>query len=152
MLRTPMKWNDLSEEACPVARAMSVIGDRWTLLILRDCLFGFRRFDDIQRRLGITRHVLAERLKKLETAGLLDRRPYQERPVRHEYVPTQAAKDFIPVMQVMIGWANDHLSVNKPSPYKTLMRDTREPIAPKVIDANTGTEITSKNIWIEEND
>lgn len=147
-----MKWNELSEEACPVARAMSVIGDRWTLLILRDCLFGFRKFDDIQRRLGITRHVLAERLKKLETAGLLERRPYQERPVRHEYVPTKAAKDFIPVMQAMIGWANSHLAVDKPAPYRILNRDTRDPIAPKVIDANTGNEITSSTIWVEPND
>ncbi|MCP4820516.1 MAG: helix-turn-helix transcriptional regulator [Shimia sp.] len=147
-----MKWNDLHEEACPVARAMSVIGDRWTLLILRDCLFGFRKFDDIQRRLGITRHVLAERLKKLETAGLLERRPYQDRPVRHEYVPTQAAKDFVPVMQVMIGWADAHLATEKPAPYRILERDTRKPLAPKVVDANTGVEITSKSIWVEAND
>ncbi|WP_132860737.1 winged helix-turn-helix transcriptional regulator [Shimia isoporae] len=147
-----MKWNELSDEACPVARAMSVVGDRWTLLILRDCLFGIRKFDDIQRRLGITRHVLAERLKKLETAGLLERRPYQERPVRHEYVPTRAAKDFIPVMQTMIAWADAHLTTDKAPPYRILNRETRDPIAPKVIDANTGTEITSSSIWVESND
>ncbi len=83
-----MKWNNLSNESCPVARALSVVGDRWTLLILRDCLLGVRRFDLLQANLGITRHVLADRLKKLETAGLLERRPYQERPLRHEYHTT----------------------------------------------------------------
>ncbi len=144
-----MKWNDLAEEACPVARAMSVVGDRWTLLILRDCLFGISRFDVIQARLGVTRHVLSDRLKKLETAGLLERVAYQERPPRYDYRPTQAAKDFVPVMVAMIDWANDHIPSDKPDPYRMLTRDTRMPVHSKVVDADTGAEITAQTIWVE---
>ena len=60
-----MRWRELGEEACSMARAVSVIGDRWTLLILRDCFLRVRRFEDFQERLGITRPILADRLKKL---------------------------------------------------------------------------------------
>ena len=70
-----MKWNELTEQDCPIARAMAVVGDRWTLMILRDCLMGIRRFDQFQDSLGITRHLLSERLKKLESLGLLRRQP-----------------------------------------------------------------------------
>ncbi|MGO9816578.1 MAG: winged helix-turn-helix transcriptional regulator [Acidocella sp.] len=59
-----MRWSELDQEACSVARTVAVIGDRWSLLILRDCFLRIRRFDDFQGRLGITRHVLADRLKK----------------------------------------------------------------------------------------
>ncbi|MGX9352249.1 winged helix-turn-helix transcriptional regulator [Shimia sp. W99] len=147
-----MKWNELPDEACPVARAMSVIGDRWTLLVLRDCLLGIRKFDQLQADLGITRHVLAERLKKLESAGLLERRPYQERPTRFEYRPTQAARDFVPVMQVLIGWAEAHIPSDKTPPYRMVSRATRTPIAPRVVDANTGEEITYQSIWAERSE
>ena len=58
-----MRWSEIGEEACSVARTVSVIGDRWTLLILRDCFLGIRRFDDFQARLGVTRHILAGRLR-----------------------------------------------------------------------------------------
>ncbi|WP_353340288.1 helix-turn-helix domain-containing protein [Pelagimonas sp. KU-00592-HH] len=146
---TPMKWNDLSEEACPVARALSVIGDRWTLLVLRNILLGMRRFDMIQADLGITRHVLADRLKKLEAADLVERRPYQERPTRYEYRPTAAAKDFVPVMQVLISWANAYIPSDKPPPYTMVSRECRTPLAPKVIDENTGQEVAYSTVWAE---
>ena len=64
-----MRWSELKDQQCPVARGLSVIGDRWTMLVLRDCFQDVRRFDDFQKRLGITRHVLADRLRKLEEAG-----------------------------------------------------------------------------------
>ena len=66
-----MKWNDLNQERCSVARTVSVIGDRWTLLVLRDCFLGIRRFEDFQQRLGISRPMLVDRLRKLIEAGAL---------------------------------------------------------------------------------
>ena len=66
-----MKWDQIAEQPCSVARALSVLGDRWTLLILRNAFMGVRRFDDFQRGLGLTRHVLAERLKRLVEHGVL---------------------------------------------------------------------------------
>src|SRR5437762_10972441 len=80
-----MRWNELSEENCSMARTVSVIGDRWTLLILRDCFLRVRRFEDFQERLGITRPILANRLKKLVDEFVLVKVPYQQRPRRYEY-------------------------------------------------------------------
>ena len=82
LLEESMRWNELSEENCSMARTISVIGDRWTLLILRDCFLRVRRFEDFQERLGITRPILANRLKKLVDEFVLVKVPYQQRPRR----------------------------------------------------------------------
>ena len=73
-----MKWDALEEEPCSLARTVAVIGDRWSLLILRECFLRIRRFDEFQSSLGITRHLLADRLKKLVRFGVLRKIPYQE--------------------------------------------------------------------------
>ncbi|MCF7747709.1 transcriptional regulator [Sulfitobacter sp. M39] len=141
-----MKWNDLQNEACPVARGLSVIGDRWTMLVLRDCFLGVRRFEQIQERLGITRHVLADRLRKLEAAGVLRREPYQERPLRHEYRLTERGKALYPVMVSMIEWANAHVPPPDESSVTLVSRETGKPIVPVMVDANTGKEITHQTV------
>ncbi|MDX1820935.1 MAG: winged helix-turn-helix transcriptional regulator [Paracoccaceae bacterium] len=141
-----MRWNDLSEEACPVARGLSVIGDRWTMLVVRDCFLGYRRFEQIQERLGITRHVLADRLRKLEAAGVLRREPYQERPLRHEYRLTDRGKALYPVMVSLIDWANAHVPPPEASSVTLVSRETGAPIAPVLIDANTGETITHRTV------
>ena len=106
-----MKWNELQNESCPVARGLSVVGDRWTMLVLRDCFLGIRRFEQMQDRLGITRHVLADRLRKLEGAGVLRREAYQERPLRHEYRLTERGKALYPMLVSLIDWANAHVPI-----------------------------------------
>jgi DNA-binding HxlR family transcriptional regulator len=68
-----MRWEELEQQPCSLARNLSVVGDRWTLLVLRESFLGIRRFDEFEKRLGITRHVLADRLKKLVEAGVLDK-------------------------------------------------------------------------------
>ena len=141
-----MRWNDLSEEACPVARGLSVIGDRWTMLVVRDCFLGYRRFEQIQERLGITRHVLADRLRKLEAAGVLRREPYQERPLRHEYRLTDRGKALYPVMVSLIDWANAHVPPPGASSVTLVSRETGAPIAPVLIDAHTGEKITHRTV------
>lgn len=137
-----MKWHDLQNERCPVARGLSVIGDRWTMLILRECFFGIRRFDRIQERLGITRHVLAGRLRKLEADGVLRREPYQDRPVRYEYRLTDKGKSLYPVLVTLIDWADAHVPSTSGSAVTLLSRETQQAIAPRLIDARTGSEIT----------
>jgi DNA-binding HxlR family transcriptional regulator len=97
-----MKWDALEEEPCSVARTIGVIGDRWTLLILRECFLRTRRFEGFQSALGITRHLLAERLKKLVRLGILRRIPYQESPKRHEYILTQKGLDLYPIMMAIV--------------------------------------------------
>lgn len=101
-----MRWDMLDEEACSVARTVSVIGDRWTLLILRDCFLKVRRFEQFQERLGITRHVLADRLKKLVKTGVLERSAYQARPARHEYRLTDKGLALYPVLLALVHWGD----------------------------------------------
>src|SRR5215212_137129 len=83
-LEIGMKWVSLEEETCSIARTLAVVGDRWSLLILRDCFLRVRRFEAFQSKLGITRHLLADRLKKLVRYGVLRRARYQESPARYE--------------------------------------------------------------------
>ena len=141
-----MRWNDLADEACPVARGLSVIGDRWTMLVLRDCFLGVRRFEQMQERLGITRHVLADRLRKLEAAGVLRREPYQERPLRHEYRLTDRGKALYPVLVSLIDWANANVPAPSEPSVTLISRETGQPIAPVLVDANTGKEITHRTV------
>ncbi len=141
-----MKWNDLQNEACPVARGLSVIGDRWTMLVLRDCFMGIRRFEQMQERLGITRHLLSERLRKLEAAGVLRREPYQERPVRYEYRLTDRGKALYPVLVSLIEWADEHVPAPDRSAVTLVSRRTGEPIAPVLMDAKSGEEITHRSV------
>lgn len=105
-----MRWSELGEERCSIARTVSVIGDRWTLLILRDCFLRVRRFDDFESRLGITRHVLADRLKKLVVEGVLRKVAYQTGPLRHEYRLTPKGLDLYPVLMSIVHWGDVHMA------------------------------------------
>lgn len=93
---------------CSIARALETIGERWTLLILRDAFLGTRRFDDFQKSLGIARNVLATRLKTLTDEGLLERRQYLERPERYEYRLTSKAIDLWPVLFTLMRFGDKH--------------------------------------------
>jgi DNA-binding HxlR family transcriptional regulator len=99
-----------------VARTVSVIGDRWTLLILRDCFLRVRRFEDFQTRLGITRHVLASRLRKLVKAGVLRKQTYQARPRRYEYRLTDKGLDLQPVLLALVHWGDLHMAGRRGRP------------------------------------
>lgn len=105
-----MKWATLENENCSVARTIAVIGDRWTLLILRDCFLRIRRFEAFQARLGITRHVLADRLRKLERYDVLRRVPYHERPRRYEYVLTERGLALHPVLMSIVHWGDTQMA------------------------------------------
>jgi DNA-binding HxlR family transcriptional regulator len=101
-----VRWDELADLRCSVARTLSVIGDRWTLLILRDCFLGLRRFDDFQRDLDLSPHLLSTRLAKLVEHGILERRPYQQRPRREEYRLTEKGRDLYPVMASLLRWGD----------------------------------------------
>ncbi len=103
-----MKWNALSDEPCSIARSVAVIGDRWTLMILRDCFLGIRRFEDFERRLGISRSIIADRLKALVEEGVLRKEAYQDRPLRHEYRLTDKGLALHPVMMAIVHWGDVH--------------------------------------------
>lgn len=99
-----MGWDDIGESVCPVARALAVLGDRWTLLIIRELFLGTRRFDAFQAQTGMSSHLLSERLKRLETAGIIERRRYQTRPRRHEYRLTPKGEDLHGIVLALRAW------------------------------------------------
>jgi DNA-binding HxlR family transcriptional regulator len=105
-----MRWRQLQNERCSVARTMSVIGDRWTMLIVRDCFLGVRRFEVFQQRLAITRHILADRLRKLVKKGVLRKVAYQQRPLRYEYRLSERGLALFPVLMAVVHWGDVYLA------------------------------------------
>lgn len=105
-----MEWSELDSTRCSVARAASVIGDAWTVLVLRDLFNGIRRFDDLAAHLGIARNVLTRRLTALVADGIVVRVPYREpgRRERQEYRLTAAGRDLLPVILAMLAWGDAH--------------------------------------------
>lgn len=101
-----MKWDDIDQQVCSVARALSVVGERWTLLIIRDAFKGTRRFEEFQHSLGVTRHRLSERLNKLVEQGVLTKVPYTDRPVRYEYRLTRKGLALYPVLVSLSHWGD----------------------------------------------
>lgn len=94
---------------CPIGRATELIGDRWTLLILRNATLGFTRFDQFRRQLGIADNILSNRLARLVENGLLTKVPYRdERRTRHEYRLTEAGADVLPVLHALAAWGQQH--------------------------------------------
>lgn len=96
-----MKWSELAEQPCPIARGLAVVGDRWTLLVLRDCFLGVRRFDEFHSRIGMPRAVLSERLGALMAEAVLEKRG-------PEYRLTAKGRDLYPVLMALAGWSNRH--------------------------------------------
>ncbi|MBL8661016.1 MAG: helix-turn-helix transcriptional regulator [Rhodospirillales bacterium] len=99
-----MSWDEVGESLCPVARSLAVLGDRWTLLIVRELFLGTRRFDAFQAQTGMSSHLLSLRLKRLEDDGVVERRPYQTRPHRYEYRLTAKGKDLHGVVLALRAW------------------------------------------------
>jgi DNA-binding HxlR family transcriptional regulator len=97
---------DYESQTCSIARTLEIVGERWTILILRNIALGIRRFDDQQHQLGIARNVLASRLERLVAEQILERRPYGERPVRHEYHFTQKGRALWPVVVELMAWGD----------------------------------------------
>lgn len=121
-----MQKIDFSEMDCPIARGWGRVGEWWSILILRDAFHGLTRFDQFQRSLPIAPNMLTRRLNELVTAGLLEKRLYNEHPPRHEYVLTERGRDFRPVMIAMMAWGNRHF--------------TPDGVQSTLVDAETGIE------------
>ncbi len=151
-----MKWDDVDQQACSVARALSVLGERWTLLIIRDAFRGTRRFDDFQRSLGVTRHRLSERLGKLVDEGVLTRVAYMERPTRYEYRLTRKGLALYPVLMTLSQWGDDWMDDGNgpPQRYRHSLcgKQTRavlscdecgDPLRPEEVSAQAGEVLSA---------
>jgi DNA-binding HxlR family transcriptional regulator len=130
----------LEDRECPLSATLGLVGEWWTLLILHDAFDGFTRFDQFQQNLGISSSLLTSRLKRLVSSGLLERRRYQEKPPRYEYVLTELGRSLRPVIVVLAAWGNARLSPEKRSMVLVDARSGTE-ADPVVVDRATGQRV-----------
>ncbi|HMK79122.1 MAG TPA: helix-turn-helix domain-containing protein [Xanthobacteraceae bacterium] len=136
-----MRRTSFRKMHCPIARSLERVGEWWSILILRDALHGYRRFDEFRDSLGVAPNILTSRLAALVKAGMLEKRRYSAHPPRYEYVPTQRARDFRPVLLSLMAFGNKHFApegamvevidtrTGKPADIAAFDRATGEPIA-----------------------
>jgi DNA-binding HxlR family transcriptional regulator len=128
-------------QVCSVARALEVLGDRWTLLVLRDAFSRVRRFEDFQRSLGVARNVLTDRLSRLVDEGILRRVPYHERPVRFEYRLTDKGRELWPVMMTLMQWGDRHYTEPGGQPLVVRHRDCGGEVTGHLSCSKCGAEL-----------
>ena len=138
-----MRWNDIGDVRCSVARALSVVGDAWTLLIVRDCFLGIRRFDDFQERLGISRHLLADRLRHLVEHGVLAKVRYQERPERFEYRLSERGRALHPTITALLAWGDEWMADPDGPPVTLVHRACGHEMTPVPTCPECGDEVTA---------
>jgi DNA-binding HxlR family transcriptional regulator len=132
-----MLGRDYEGQDCSIARALEVVGERWTLLIIRDAFLGLRRFDQFQESLGIARNVLTDRLARLVEAGILDRVRYSERPQRYEYRLTPKGRDLTIALAGLRQWGDKYLSEQPPR--ITVRKSDKRPVIAAYVPK--GTEV-----------
>ncbi|HET7053936.1 MAG TPA: helix-turn-helix domain-containing protein [Solirubrobacterales bacterium] len=103
-----MLRSDYPGQVCSIAKALEVVGERWSLLIVRDVMNGNRRFGELQRSLGVARNVLSARLQRLVEEDILERRAYQSSPARYEYFLTDKGLDLWPALIALLAWGDRH--------------------------------------------
>lgn len=145
-----MKRRSFDDMNCSVAQTLDVVGDPWTLLIVRDALFDLTRFDDFQRRLGIPRTTLSSRLTTLVEHGVMEKREYESAPARHDYVLTTKGRALHTVVVAMLKWGDEWSSLPEP-PITLVDADTDAEIDPLYIDRHTGVPLADLNIERRQN-
>lgn len=134
---------------CMGARALEVVGEQWTLLIVRDALFGIRNFDDFQRATGIARNVLSQRLAGLVEAGVMTKQPSAEDKRKIEYRLTEKGRELFPVIVALSQWGKKHLcEEGELSPFAIVDRATGKPPAPVTVHAADGRAITPRDMML----
>lgn len=131
---------------CSIARSLAVLGDAWSLLILRDSLGGARTFESFQRRLGIARNTLTDRLRHLVEEGMLTQMDVGKRGTRFEYVPTQKAKDFQVPLMAILQWGDKWVSGRGNEPVVAVDRESGAVIAPLVVRTASGRAVSSDEL------
>lgn len=131
---------------CSLANALNLIGEWWTILILREAFFGTCRFEDFQQYLGIARNILTARLNKLCDSGILERRPIKEGAKRHEYKLTKMGRDLYPTLITLTQWGDRWLHATDGAPVKFIERSTGEEISDVVIRAKDGRELKAHDL------
>jgi DNA-binding HxlR family transcriptional regulator len=137
--------NDYADQTCSVAATLEVVGERWSLLIIRDVLLGVRRFDGMQASMGVARNVLQSRLERLIAEGILEKRLYQERPKRYEYFLTEKGLDLWPTIVAMLQWGNKYAAPEGP-PVLLQHRECGGAVDEHRICAACGERLTARDV------
>ena len=140
-----MKRTSYADMNCSVARALDVVGDPWTLLVVRDLFRGFHRFDELQRRLGIARNTLTARLSLLVDHGVAERVRYQDAPERYEYRLTDKGRALRPVIWSLMEWGDAWSGIETP-PVRLVEGETGRTITPLLVDAETRTPLSDLDV------
>lgn len=135
-----MQRKSFTGMTCPIARTLELVGEWWSMLILRDAFAGVTRFDDFQQSLGIGTNTLTRRLNALVESGMLERRCYSTHPSRNEYVLTHRGRDIRPVLLTLLAFGNNHLT---PEGETVIIIDaaTGEPADPVIVDRRSGQSL-----------
>jgi len=134
------------DSPCSIARSLAVIGDWWNPLIIRECLYGIHRFDELSRTLGIGRNILTRRLTLLVEEGVLEKRRYHERPPRYEYHLTDKGYDAARMLLSMMPFGERWYFGGEP-PIELYSRSTGERVRPVVVDAETGEPLDPRDLY-----
>lgn len=142
-----MARQSLAEIACSIARTADLIGERWTLLVLRDLFAGLSRFEDVRRDLGIASNVLSDRLNTLERGGLIERRRYQTNPPRDEYVLTEKGRDLYPVITTIVAWGDKWLAGAEGPPALIMHSACGHPATAVTVCDNCSQPLNAENTY-----
>jgi DNA-binding HxlR family transcriptional regulator len=129
---------------CSIANALSIVGERWSLLALREVFFDVRRFDAIARNTGASRDILAARLRKLVETGLLERRQYEEHPPRYEYVLTEAGRGLHGVLMSLMAWGDRYVTEGEPP--TVWEHECGAVLEPRTVCAHCGETVTGRSL------
>ncbi|MFF2643076.1 winged helix-turn-helix transcriptional regulator [Streptomyces niveus] len=141
-----MRWNEIGDVDCSVARALSVVGDRWTLLVLRDAFLGVRRFEDFRANTGASRPLLTERLATLVEHGVLRRVRYQERPERYEYRLTEKGVGLYPVIVSLLAWGDRWMAGDDGPPVRLRHETCGHTTTPRLACPDCGEPIDPRDV------
>ncbi|MDA0352071.1 MAG: helix-turn-helix domain-containing protein [Chloroflexi bacterium] len=139
-----MKLKSFEDMNCSLAQTLEVVGERWTLLILRDAFRGVRRFDAFQSSLGISRNILAVRLERLVAEDILEKRPVEAG--RHEYVLTSKGLDLQPALVALTHWGDQYRPNPRGDRLVFVERASGEPIAPMSVRSSDGRALTAREV------
>jgi len=143
-----VKRSEIDRQRCSVARTLSVIGDAWTLLVLREAFMRTRRFDDFQRLTGAPRPILADRLRRLMEHEILERRPYGNHPDRYEYRLTEKGIDLYPTIVSLLAWGDRHMPDPDGPPVELVHKACGHVMQPEIACPECGEWLTARDVEV----
>ena len=143
-----MRSSKFPSQICSIARSLEIVGEWWTLLVVREAFFGTRRFTDFEANLGIAKNVLSDRLAKLVEAGVLERKPVVGRGNPQDYALTPMGKDLFPAIIALMQWGDRWIYGEERAPVRVLDRGAREPIARMAVTRPDGMPLALDDVVV----